>query len=320
MTETMQNEPFPQRWVKRAMKRNKLSLEDLENMSYESLRDTKGIGKESAIAIWNHFHPDVKAGQLIDGKMAFNISKESINRARRMDATWQHFGAKTQNEFDTLDISDEGVARFVLDREKEGKEYVVEERNERQVDRVAELKRREEEYLEYFDAPTPNDVAALRNLSFLNMRSAILQEQLLAIVGKVDTVSLSTMQGLNDQIVKVSAETRQLEQALGIGRSKRIDKGDDPLEVLRGAMDDAEWLMEQEIHEVVHHCKDGKVIPIMSIWHYFPTHPHETFKQQCPNCEEWITVEYKERGIAVSAKDFEIEDILTEARGRKKEK
>jgi len=315
MTDAIEKETFPQRWVVRAMKQNNLTLEDLGNMSYERLRSIDGIGPASATAIFSHFHPGIDAGQLPSGETVFNISMKSIERARRIDGTWHHFGASTQEEFDALEISNEDIARFILDKEKEGASHIAQKREERQSDRQEELEERLQAYLEYFDAPTPNDVAALRNLSFLNMRADILQQDLVAHVGATDPTSQKIMEGLNEQIVKVSAETRLLEQALGIGRRKRIEEGDDPLEVLRGAMDDAEWLMEQEIHEVVHRCKDGKVIPIMSIWHYFPTHPHEPFRQQCPNCGEWITVEYKKRGIAISAKDFEIEDILTEARG-----
>ena len=318
MPSKIKDETFPQRWVIRAMNRNGLTLEDLERMGYEELRNVEGIGAVSAIAIFNHFHPEIEAGQLPTGETVFNIPIKGIDRARRLDGTWRHFGEKTQEEFDALGVSNERVARFILDQEKDGISRIAEKQEEKQNDRVKELEERLQAYLEYFDAPTPNDIAALRNLAFLNMRADILQQDLVALVGKVDPVSQKIMEGLNEQIVKVSAETRLLEQALGIGRKKRVEEGDDPLEVLRGAMSDAEWLMEQEIHEVVHHCKDNKVIPIMSIWHNFPTHPHEPFRQQCPNCEEWITVEYKERGIAVSAKDFEIEDILTEARGGKR--
>ena len=305
---------FPDQHTKTVMRRNTVTLEELANMTYDELTMLERCGDTTARKIYEHFHPDIKVGTLPTGERSFTIAPEKIAQYREFKKTWNYFGAETKEDFDVLRINNGEIAKFVLADKKGGRPTDKVEKggkeSTQQKERTAELEKRVREYLHQYDAPTPNDVAALRNLAFLNMEADILQKAILTYVGKDDPSSLDTVQRLNEQLVKISGETRQLELALGVLRRRRVEEAADPLEVLQGAMRDADWLLEQEIQEVVHNCKDNKVVHIMTIWHNFPTHPHEPIRQQCPNCGEYFVIEYKPRGIAVSAKDFEIEDML----------
>ena len=125
MPESMKHEQFPQRWVVRAMKKiPNLTLADLGGMSYETLSNLPGFGTKTVNAVWNHFHPDTESKILPTGETAFNIPLSSIDRVRYLRTTWPNFGVHTKEDFDALDISDDDIARLILNIEKEGTSHI----------------------------------------------------------------------------------------------------------------------------------------------------------------------------------------------------
>jgi len=310
-------------WVRRALERNGVGLEELRGMSVEEMGGMEYFGPSVVRWVMEYFgRGDEVRDMGSSDEVLPGVSRGRVRQWRALRGTWRHFGAETREEFDALGVSDEEVARYILENtdagfiENEGDGGDSKRRRGRGKKRLGEIRaeweRRVREYLERFDAPTPNDVAALRRLAFMDLRVELIQRRMLELVDEVGVRAMREMSSLNEQQVALSTEIRNLQKSLGIDRVRRVEEEErlDPLQVLRDGVRDAKWLMDNEIQEVVHYCADGKVVPIMAIWHWFPTHPHGSFRQQCPNCGEWFTVEYKPRGEAVSAKDFEIPDLL----------
>ena len=299
-------------WVRRKLDVTGMPLESFAGMTLDQVCTALNIkDKRSNIARWIVKYHGVDLDEKKYSEVIPGVKLWEVNRNKGLVGTWRHFGASDRSGFDALGITDEAVAEYIASN-RVGAVPKTDKKKQAalRADMDVQLDERYKEYLNQFESDTPNDKAMLRNLASMEVRLEAIQSELMDTVGTVDAIQIRKSETLNKQSVDLSKEIRELQKALGIDKVSR-DNSDkaDPLGVLRDAMRDAKWLLDNEIHTVEHHCPDGKVVPIMQIWHFFPTHPHTDFKQVCPNCGMEIVVSYKYRGVAVNSKDFVVEGL-----------
>lgn len=257
------------------------------------------------------------------------ITQGRVNQFRALRGTWRYFGCKNRAELDAK-VSDEQIAQYIQEKASK-KDFIENPKPELMgIGEDAFNALWDQKYAAYTarfqtDKATPNDLASLKRLAFMEAQQEVIQRHIISKLDISDISDRNVIKGLNDTLVSLSREMREIEKQLGVDRVTRqkAEDADNPLEVLRQGIADAKWLIDNEIQEVrCPGCESKIDVPILSIWHHYPTHPprpvgakgeyaegEALFHQECPNCGRILVVRYKPRGVPLRAKDFEIPDL-----------
>jgi len=307
------------KYVRQFLESRHLELGALRGMSMAEIR---GRGASPRVVEWiaKYLGRGEEIGRDDLVEVLPGVTLGMVKSRRGLKGTWRYFGYEDRESFDRAGITDEQVAEYILSRRVSVRE---EERvrsggarsrgrrlSREEVQR--ELDRRLGEVLALYNTDNLTDRENLRRLVFMEWQSEQFQNEMLDLRMRGDAQSRRDEALLAEQHAKLSKEIRDLQKVMGIDRASReVVEREDPLDVVTAGLEDAKWLLDNEIQVVEHRCADGRVVrPIMLIWHFFPTHPHETFRQECPNCGQVLEVECKRRGYAVKASDFDISDLV----------
>lgn len=249
------------------------------------------------------------------------ITAKRVKQFRSLRGTWRYFGCESKAEFEAKGVTDLEVAEYI--QAKASQRDFIENESKRasrggKIDASAFNAMWDKKFAEYqsrftTEDATPNDIASLRRLAFMDAQQEFTQQHIVNNLTLRDISDRNAIKGLNETLVSLSREMREIEKTLGIDRvtRKKDDDVADPMEVIASGIRDARWLLANEIQEVrCPGCESKHDVAIMSIWHRYPTHPHGDFTQECPNCGRILVVKCKKRGVAAKAKDFEIPDLL----------
>jgi len=142
-----------------------------------------------------------------------------------------------------------------------------------------------QEYLEAFEAPTPNDVEMLKAMCHIEVSLESVREKLLEVDKPTEIYNLTQSQ------TRLLAEHRQLQQLLGIDKVGR-DRG----KKAKTALDEIQELVEEGARFIeeqlvkISHCG----ILIGWIHPHFPEMGYK-FETKCPKCGEEVQISAEER-------------------------
>lgn len=254
-------------------------------------------------------------------KEGLSVTMGEVRSWARLRGTQRYFGKNSTEEL-LRDVSTADLAAYIWERKKA--HPPPQGAKPRPLDIAAvekEVEERLREYLAAYDASTPNDLEALRQLAFLDVQVAHLRRLIAPWLETPDPAIQRMVREMSNQVLSLLEASRRHQKALQIdvqGReqSRGARKAD---EIIADTVRDAARLLQEEILPV-RHCG----ILIGWIWWGFPTHPFQPILATCPRCGKPFYIPFpeawKERAISATdfALDLELLDLL--ASGQELEK